>query len=107
MRSSNIINKNSDNGRDELIKMTSEPAIRVRETQSLINPIWKAHRDFVNEFNDFKNENGKEIKTEIKKDAKSHLTLIYIAIVIISSLFAIIYNDIKIDLKQLEQKINK
>ena len=89
-----------DNVRALSIQMATSSGERHKETEIVLRPIWETIRKHDDRFHKCEIE----IKEDIKKDARSHISIVYLFMIVISSLAGYIYiNDRTVLIDDVEQ----
>lgn len=85
------------------IRLAAGPMERHREVKELVDPLWSIIRKHDSRFN----ECGATIKEELRKEAKSHLVLVWVAVLAMTGMGLYILEDAKEDvMKQQEHNLD-
>lgn len=87
--------RNIDDSLNALVlKFTALPMERHSDIQRFIDPVWEQLRQHDKKFKDC----GDEVKVDIRKEAKSHVVIIWLSLILVSSMCLYIVKDAESDI---------
>lgn len=87
--------RNVDNSLNSLIlKFTALPMERHSDIQKFVDPIWIQVRKHETKFG----ECGDEVKADMRKEAKSHIGVVWLAVILVATMGLYIFNNAESDI---------